>query len=433
MSSYTISGASKVRGEVALSGDKSLSHRLALIASLAEGRSQIENFSSSADCQHTLDCLRGLACRIEQDSSQIAIQGQGLFGLQPPRMSLDAGNSGSTIRMLTGILAGQSFSSMVDGDSSLRRRPMKRIVEPLRSMGADVKAEQDQFPPLRITGRPLEGIRYQMPIASAQTKSCILLAGLLAGGQTTVEETLPTRDHTELMLPLFGARIERHDRTTTVYGRHRLQPISYRIPGDVSSAAFLVAAALLASEADLVLPDLLLNPTRTGFLDFLRDVGAPIRTKVTNERGGEMVGEVTVEHRGWTDRIPNRVWQIGNSLVPKLVDEIPLLAVLATLSPSGLQVKDALELRVKESDRISATVQNLRILGVEAEETKDGMIVQPASMLRGGLVDSCGDHRIAMAMAVCALRANEPVIIEDSDAVAVSFPDFFQVLRELMS
>lgn len=431
MSSNAIYRASRIGGDVVVPGDKSISHRLAMLASLAEGVSVIENYSSSADCHSTLNCLSLLGIPWAEEAGGLRITGRGLGGYQSPRGPLDVGNSGSTIRMITGILAAQPFGSTLDGDASIRRRPMKRIVEPLRQMGARIEAVDGDFPPLCIEPSKLNPISFHLKVPSAQVKSCVLFAGLFAEGRTSVFETSPSRNHTELLLPAFGVKVLEEAGGISVEGLPRLEPVSYRVPGDASSAAFLVGAALLAPEADLTIRDVLMNPTRTGLVDYLREQGAPIEKLGRVSRHGEPVGSLRIHHQGWTKGLPARVWDISGDRVPSLIDELPVLALLGTVSPAGIRIRDARELRVKESDRISAMTQNLRALGARVEEFEDGLMVHPIGELKGGHVSAFGDHRIAMTMALAGLRASDTVRLDDRGVVAVSFPQFFDLLKEI--
>ncbi|GBC81686.1 3-phosphoshikimate 1-carboxyvinyltransferase 1 [bacterium HR10] len=433
MSSYVIGRAKRIAGEVRLPGDKSLSHRAALCAALGEGVSRLHNFSPSLDCERTLACLRALGVPIEIEGGMtVTVGGVGLEGFTPPAHMLDAGNSGSTMRMMAGILAGQPFESAITGDASLRRRPMDRIVHPLRLMGATVHAREDRYAPLTIRGGTLRPIRYRLPVASAQVKSCVLLAGLFASGMTTVEEPVPTRNHTEIMLAEFGAQVSAVGGAISVCGRPRLRAREYRIAGDISSAAFFIAGALALPGSQLLVRDVLLNPTRTGFLEVLRRWGADVVIENPRRWHGEAVGDIRVTSRPttWTSRAEPLV--LEGALIPAVIDEIPLLAVLATRMPGGIIVRDAGELRVKESDRIRATVENLRRMGAQVVERADGLAVAGPQALRGAEIEPDGDHRIAMAFAIAGLWAEGETIIRDPEVVAVSFPTFFSMLEQIV-
>jgi len=420
-----ISPARRLRGCLQLPGDKSISHRYALLAAIAEGPSRIRNYSTGADCQSTLGALRALGVPVEQQGSEVLIRGAGLEGLREPAETLDAGNSGSTIRMLSGILAGQAFTSRIGGDESLSRRPMDRIMRPLEAMGASVQAREGRFPPLDIRGARLGAIDYHLPVPSAQVKTCVLLAGLYADGVTTVREPVRTRDHTEIALRQFGAEVVVQNRVIAVRGRPRLLARDLTAPGDLSTAAFFLVAALLLPDSSLVIQDVGLNPTRSALLDFLVSTGADIRIPRLAEQAGELVGDLEVR----SSRVRGGV--IEKELTAALIDEIPVLAVLGAASEEGLIVRDAAELRIKETDRIATLAENLRRLGVTVEVGPDGFRVPGRQSFRAAELDSFGDHRIAMACAVAALRADGECTIADAGAAAVSFPGFFQTLADV--
>ncbi|GIU77355.1 MAG: 3-phosphoshikimate 1-carboxyvinyltransferase [Bryobacteraceae bacterium] len=416
--------ARRLHGSLTLPGDKSISHRYAMLASVAGGLSTIRNYSSGADCHSTLRCIRSLGIEVEVQGSEVRIRGRGLHGYQAPAGDLDAGNSGSTIRMLSGLLAGQPFESRLVGDESLSRRPMQRIMEPLRRMGASVEAREGKYPPLVIRGGELQPIDYESPVASAQVKSCVLLAGLMADGATSVREPARTRDHTEVALREFGAEVESGSGWARVRGPARLEPRELVVPGDLSSAAFFLAAAAMLEGSDLILENIGLNPTRAALIDFLAAAGARIQVLDIGMRHGEPVGVLRV--RG--SKLAGGVIEKGLSAA--LIDEIPVLAVLGAVSEEGLTVRDAAELRVKETDRIETVAENLRRLGVKVETAPDGLRVEGRQRFRAGTVDSFGDHRIAMAFAVAGLSADGPVTIEGAEAASVSFPEFWSKLRE---
>jgi 3-phosphoshikimate 1-carboxyvinyltransferase len=413
--------AGRLAGRIRVSGDKSISHRAALIGALAHGDTVIRNFLHAEDCLHTVTCLQALGVDVDVRCDRVLVRGRGPLWRAPSAV-LDAGNSGTTMRLLAGILAEQPFASEITGDASLRERPMDRVIAPLAQMGARVVAlGGGRFPPLRITGEPLRGINYTLPVASAQVKSAILLAGLLAEGTTTVVEPTPTRDHTERMLGWFGAKITRQDPVVHLTPG----PLSGRrvdIPGDLSSAAFLLAAAAALPGSEVTVDDVGLNPTRAGVLDVLKAMGANITTEQTAEAGGEPVGRVTV--RGGV----LRGVRVGGALIPRLIDELPVLCVVATAATGDTVITDASELRVKESDRIGAITAGLRALGGEVEERPDGVMIYPHP-LRGGRVDAGGDHRMAMAFAVAGLLAQGPVVVDGAESIAVSFPEFVEMLR----
>ena len=423
----TIQPARNVAGMVRLPGDKSISHRYALLGAMAEGRTVIRGFSSAADCASTLHCLRALGVGITTDAEagaqRVVIEGAGLGGLQAPKKLLDAGNSGSTIRMLAGILAGQKFSATITGDASLQRRPMGRVVEPLRQMGAEISARDGNYAPLEIQGRPLSGIRYRLPVPSAQVKTAVLLAGLLAEGETVVDEELKTRDHTELALLEFDADINVGYKSTSVRGGHALRGCDLRVPGDISSAAFFLVAGLLFPESNLVLANVGLNPTRAALLDFLKGLGADVRISTIESLAGELVGDLHVS--GGT----LQGGRIGPELAPALIDELPVLAVLGARCQEGLSISGAQELRLKESDRIATVAENLRRMGARVQELPDGLEIPGRQRLHGAQIDSFGDHRIAMAFSVAALVAESETVIEGAEDAQVSFPEFYAMLE----
>jgi 3-phosphoshikimate 1-carboxyvinyltransferase len=420
-----ISPATRVSGEIRLPGDKSISHRYALIASIAEGESRIHDFSTGADCHSTLGCVRALGIGVEEQGTDVVIQGRGLDGLSQPAGDLDAGNSGSTIRMLSGILAAQSFSSRIIGDASLSRRPMERVMTPLAEMGASVSGRDGRFPPLEIQGRKLRPIDYTLPVPSAQVKSCVLFAGLYADGTTVVREPLRSRDHTEIALREFGAEVRVERRMITLEGRPRLTGRELFVPSDLSSAAFFIVAALLVPGSELVIRGVGLNPTRSTLLDVLVSMGASIRIVNVAEKNGELIGEISVK----SSRLRGGIIERGTTAA--LIDEIPVLAVLGAASEEGLMVRDAAELRLKETDRIATVAENLRRMGIEPEELPDGIGIPGRQQFRAAAVDSFGDHRIAMAFSIAALLADGPCEIRDADAASVSFPEFFRILRQV--
>ena len=413
----------KLTGSIALPGDKSISHRYAILASLAEGVSRIHNYSTGADCHSTLNAVQELGIKAEAEENVVTIHGQGLNGWSAPAGALDAGNSGSAIRMLAGPLAAQPFASTLFGDESLSRRPMDRIIRPLTSMGAAITAREGRYPPLHIQGRPLQPIAYTLPVASAQVKTCVLLAGLFCEGQTSVQEPVRTRDHTEIALREFGADLSSSRGTITLTGRPRLTAREVMVPADLSSAAFFLVAALILPGSDLVLRGVGLNPTRSTLLDFLISIGARIRIVNIEQTNGELMGDLQVTYG------PIRGGVIEGVVAASLIDEIPVLAVLGAISEKGLTVRDAAELRVKETDRIATVVANLRAMGVDAEETPDGMVIPGNQRFRPATVDSFGDHRIAMAFSVAALTCESETVIANADAASVSFPEFYQLLE----
>jgi 3-phosphoshikimate 1-carboxyvinyltransferase len=429
-SEAVIRPARSIRGSVQLPGDKSISHRYAMLAGIAEGPSRLENYSTGADCASTLGCMRSLGVNWQSSSegqNVIDVQGSGL-SLTAPSAALDCGNSGSTMRMLSGIVSGQHFSSEMIGDESLSRRPMERVIKPLSAMGAQIESQQGR-PPLRITGGSLKAIDYKMPVASAQVKSCLLFAGLFADGETRIEESIRTRDHGEVALRAFGVKLDRKSVGTgsevRIRGGQRLHGLEARIPGDLSSAAFFLCAAALFPGSQLTVPNLLMNPTRARLLDILMQMGLQISVTQLDEIHGELVGSLQIEGaklKGAT---------IAGADSAALIDEIPVLAAIAPFTEQGIEVRDAKELRVKESDRIAAVATNLRKMGAQVEEREDGLKIPGGQTLRGAELDSFGDHRIAMAFAVAALRAEVETLIQGSESAAISYPAFFDALEEL--
>jgi 3-phosphoshikimate 1-carboxyvinyltransferase len=441
-----IEPALRIAGRLRLPGDKSISHRAAMIAALAQGDSLLTNFSSSADCASTLDCLRSLGVAIKRTGNEVRVAGKGAGGLHATAgngsAELDCGNSGSTMRMLAGVLGGCAFESILSGDESLRSRPMKRIIEPLELMSATVHSEAGR-PPLRIRGtKPLTAISYTLPVASAQVKSCVLLAALQAAGRTEVIEKLgATRDHTERMLQWFGVKLETRTvnadgppvNIVSLAGPAELSAHDVQIPGDVSSAAFLLAAAALLPGSDLVLDDVGLNPTRTQFLKTMRAFGFDIEVRDQRDQSNEPVGTIHVQGSLNRERLTDATGSniVRGELIPNLIDELPMLAVVGTQVAGGIEIRDAAELRVKEADRIAATVKNLRAMGAEVEEFADGLRVAGPTPLRGAMINSFGDHRIAMAFTVAALLADGSSIIEGAECAAISFPEFFELLASV--
>jgi len=418
----TVSPARAVEGVVTLPGDKSISHRYGMLAAIAEGRSTIANYSTGADCQSTLGCMAALGAKVSRQNGSVVIEGG---ALTEPSQPLDAGNSGSTIRMLSGILAAQPFTSRIGGDESLSRRPMARVIGPLTEMGAMIEARDGKFPPLAIHGRPLHGIDYTLPMASAQVKSCVLLAGLFAKGDTIVREPVRTRDHTEIALKEFGAEIEVEKRTIRLSSGARLTGRELVVPGDLSSACFFIVAALLVKDANLVIHGVGLNPTRSTLLDFLASMGAQIKVLDVAQTGGELVGDLRVRSSPVTGGL------IEGAMTAALIDEIPALAVLGAASKHGLTVRDARELRLKETDRIATIAAGFERMGVRIETTPEGFHVPGGQSFHAAEIDSAGDHRIAMAFAVAALVADGPCKIEGSESAGVSFPEFFDTLRQV--
>jgi 3-phosphoshikimate 1-carboxyvinyltransferase len=420
--------ARTISGSLEVPGDKSISHRYAMLASLAEGASDITHFSAAADCRSTLDCFSGLGVKIDIQGDRVRIDGLGLEGLRRPRQTLDAGNSGTTMRLLAGILAGQEFRSTLDGDASLRRRPMRRVMEPLAQMGARIHAHEGGFAPLKIDGTRLSPLDYKLPVPSAQVKSAVLLAGLFADGVTSVTEPVRTRDHTELALAEFGAHLDHEGRTIRIHGRPRLKGRTLAVPGDLSSAVFFLAAAMVLPESNLVVHNVGLNPTRSAVLDVLGSMGAPVSLVSIRSENGELVGDVSVAHE------PLKGGTIEGDAIAQLIDELPAIAVLGPYTEQGIEIRNAAELRVKESDRIAVLAENLRRMGAQVEELPDGLRVggRSAGRLHGAEIEPHGDHRMAMAFAVAALGAEGETVIRDAECAAVSYPDFFTTLERLV-
>ena len=419
--------AGPLSGSITLPGDKSISHRYAMIASIAEGDSRIQNYSTGADCHSTLNAMRALGVPIEEHGTEVLVRGRGLDGLRAPAADLDAGNSGSTIRMLSGILAAQPFLTRIGGDESLSRRPMARIIEPLSRMGASISATGGRFPPLEIRGARLTPIDYPLPVPSAQVKTCVLFAGLYAEGETIVREPVRSRDHTEIALREFGADLRIQRKTIALTGRPTLTGRDLLVPSDLSSAAFFIVAALLLPGSRLTIRGVGLNPTRSTLLDFLVGMGASIRITEVESRNGELAGELVVTHS------PVRGGVIEKETTAALIDEIPVLAILGAASDEGLTIRDAAELRIKETDRIATVAENLRRMGVEAEELPDGLIIPGRQRFHAAELDSFGDHRIAMAFAIAALCADGESTIHGAEAASVSFPEFFSTLDSVRS
>ena len=425
----TVHPAARVRGHIHVPGDKSISHRYALLAAIADGRSTLTNYAPGQDCASTLRCLSAMGVRVEplpsgEDGPSVAIEGCGPRGLRAPVDSLDCGNSGTTLRMLAGVVAAHPFVTTLAGDRSLSRRPMRRIIAPLSKMGAHIEAASGDRPPLTIHGGDLEGIDYRPDVPSAQVKSAVLLAGLQANGRSRVSEPTPTRDHTERALLAFGAQLTREGDSVSIEGGQRLRAVNAKVPGDLSSAAFAAAAAAALTGSDVTIDGVGLNPTRTALIDVLRRFGARVDVEQTGEWQGEPVGRLRVVAQNLGSLA------LGGDIVPAIIDELPVLAVLAAAG-GELHVTGASELRVKESDRITALVQGLKTLGADADELPDGFHVRSGHRLTGGVVQAHGDHRLAMAFAIAGLTATEPVTIEGADAAAVSYPSFFTDLDRL--
>lgn len=415
----------KLRGEVSVPGDKSISHRAVMFGALAKGKTQITGFLRGADCLSTISCFRQLGIFIEETADTITVHGKGLHGLHSPADTLDTGNSGTTTRLLSGILAGQNFTSILNGDASIQTRPMRRIIAPLSQMGASIRSiNGNDCAPLEITGRPLHGISYLSPVASAQVKSAILLAGLYADGETSVTEPALSRNHTELMLESFGADICSNGLTATVKPNPALSGMSILVPGDISSAAYFIAAGSIVPDAEILIRNVGINPTRAGILQIAREMGANIAL-LNEKREGEPTADLLVKSsslHGVT---------ICGDIIPALIDELPIIAVMAAAAEGTTVIKDAAELKVKESDRITVMTENLSAMGCDITATEDGMIINGGKPLQGALINSYSDHRIAMSFAVAAMIADGKTKIQDADCVKISYPAFYEDLKKL--
>jgi 3-phosphoshikimate 1-carboxyvinyltransferase len=433
MKKESIHAVKALTGGLELPGDKSISHRYAMLAALAEGTSELRNFAAARDCHSTLGCMKALGADVKVEGNTARVTGRGLHGLKSSWLALDAENSGTTIRLLSGILSGQQFTTKISGDASLQKRPMKRVVTPLRQMGADIRAKEENFPPLEIHGGKLRAIHYEMPMASAQVKSAVLLAGLYAEGETQVTEPAKTRDHTELALEEFGAAVKKQGMTISIQGhptangKSPLQARSLDVPGDLSSAVFFIAAASLLPESNIFIANVGLNPTRSAILDFFQSMGAAVSVLNLVSKQGEVFGDLAVKGAKLNGGV------IEGDLVPLLIDELPMLAALGPYTEQGIEIRGAQELRVKESDRIAALAENLKKMGATVEERPDGLRVagRSAGKLHGAEIDPRGDHRIAMAFAVAGLGAEGETVILDADCAGVSYPTFFSELRRL--
>ncbi|KPL79566.1 hypothetical protein ADN00_02465 [Ornatilinea apprima] len=425
MKSLTIHPSANLQGQCRLPGDKSISHRALLFNAIAEGEARITNFLPGEDCQATLGCLRDLGVRVEQeDATTLIVHGVGLRGLRAPAAPLNCIRSGTTMRLLMGLLAGQAFDTTLTGDEQLLRRPMERVAAPLRQLGARMETTNGRAP-LWIQGGPLNGGQVEIAVASAQIKSALLLAGLYAQSAVTVVEPGPSRDHSERMLSAMGASVEKNGLRVTIQPAARLNALSIQIPGDVSSAAFLIAAAVLAPHSQVKLLDVGVNPTRTGLPDMLRNMGAQISIEDAHMQGGEAVANIHVQ----TSQL--KAVTVSGETVVRMIDEFPIFAVLATQAKGATIVRDAAELRVKETDRIATTAEELNRLGADVTPTPDGFIIKGPTPLRGGEADSHGDHRLAMALAVAGLITSEPLTVTNTHCIGDSFPGFEGLLRGL--
>lgn len=416
-----------LKGTIQVPGDKSISHRAIMFGAMASGVTKVEGFLLGDDCLSTISCFRKLGVEITLTGQQVTISSKGKEEWKEPAEVLDTGNSGTTTRLMLGILAGTSFHSVMAGDESIAKRPMKRIVNPLRQMGADIRGRQDgQYTPLAVQGTKLTAINYTMPVASAQVKSAILLAALNAEGKTVVTEPVPSRDHTEIMLEHFGAELSRQDGRIEIQGGQKLSAADVQVPGDISSAAFMIGAALMTENSEVTLTNVGINPTRTGILDVIENMGASYEIEELPVEG-ERAANITIR----SSQLKST--EIGGELIPRLIDEIPLIALLATQAEGSTVIKDAEELRVKETDRIAAVVAELSKMGANIEATEDGMIINGPTPLTGANMDSYGDHRLGMMAAVAALKAEGTVSIQDPDCISVSYPDFINQLNSLLN
>jgi 3-phosphoshikimate 1-carboxyvinyltransferase len=415
-----------LNGMIKVPGDKSISHRAVMFGSIAEGQTTINGFLTGEDCLSTIYCFKKLGVSIEQDNEQVTVEGKGISALQKPAEDLYVGNSGTTIRLMLGILSNTPFTSVLTGDESIAKRPMNRVTQPLKQMGAQIEGkESGNKVPLQIKGGNIKGLHYHSPIASAQVKSAIILAGLEGDGTTSVTEPLKSRDHTERMLKAFGAQVETDSLTVSVKGGQKLKGTHIEVPGDISSAAFFLVAGAIVPNSTITLQKVGLNPTRTGILDVLNDMGAQISFQNVNEEASEPYGDLVIN----TSSLKGTV--IEGDVIPRLIDEIPIIALAATQAAGQTIIKDAHELRVKETDRIETVVNELKKMGAEIEATEDGMIINGKTPLRGASVQSHGDHRIGMMLSVASCIAEGKTTLSKSEAIAVSYPSFFDQLNRL--
>ncbi|QKS71103.1 3-phosphoshikimate 1-carboxyvinyltransferase [Paenalkalicoccus suaedae] len=415
-----------LQGTVVTPGDKSISHRSVMFAAIAEGTSEITGFLRGQDCLSTISCMRQLGVKIEETEDKIIVHGKGVHGLTEPKEILDVGNSGTTIRLLSGILAGQPFASMLIGDDSIAKRPMRRVTGPLKMMNATIDGrDYANLTPIAIRGGSLQGMSYVSPVASAQVKSAILLAGLYANGTTTVAEPHKSRDHTERMLQAFGVDVTSSELSASIQGGQKLTATNVHVPGDVSSATFMLVAAAIVPDSDVTLTNVGLNPTRSGIIDVLERMGASLTFSNEKTVGGEPVADIRIRYQELTSTT------VEGAEIPRLIDEIPAIALLATQAKGTTVIKDAEELKVKETNRIDTVVLQLQKLGASIEATDDGMIIHGGESLHGGSAESYHDHRIGMTMALAGLISENPVSVSGTDAIAVSYPNFFTHLEEL--
>ncbi|MBH0160767.1 3-phosphoshikimate 1-carboxyvinyltransferase [Fictibacillus sp. 26RED30] len=416
----------RLKGSIKVPGDKSISHRAVMFGSIAEGRTTIDGFLTGEDCLSTISCFKKLGVSILQEGEKVTVEGKGLTGLTPPSEDLYVGNSGTTIRLMLGILANTPFESILTGDDSIAKRPMNRVTKPLKEMGATIDGNDlGNKVPLHIKGGETRGIHYTSPIASAQVKSAIILAGLDGEGTTSVKEPFKSRDHTERMLKAFGVEVETDELSVSVAGGQKLKGTHIEVPGDISSAAFFLVAGAVVPNSEITLKKVGLNPTRTGILDVLKNMGADIAYQNKNDEASEPFGDLVIKSSALKGTI------IEGDLIPRLIDEIPIIALAATQAEGTTIIKDAHELRVKETDRIETVVNELKKMGADIEATEDGMIIHGKSSLHGASVQSYGDHRIGMMLSVAACIAEGETTLANSEAIAVSYPSFFEQLNDL--
>lgn len=415
-----------LHGEITIPGDKSISHRSIMFGAISNGLTEVSNFLTGADCLSTIDCFRKMGITIDVTGSHVLVHGKGLRGLTAPKEILDVGNSGTTTRLITGILAAQHFDCTLDGDSSIRKRPMRRIISPLEEMGASIQSlSGNDCAPLSIHGQALKGIQYNSPVASAQVKSCILLAGLYADGKTSVTEPEHSRNHTELMLRSFGAELTTNGKTAVISPANELYGQKIQVPGDISSAVYWVVAGLITPDSEITIRNVGLNPTRDGIIEVCQQMNGQISISNEHTEGGEKVGDITVK----TSDLKGTT--IEGSVIPRLIDELPTMALLACFAEGDTIIKDAQELKVKESDRIAVMVENLTKMGADVEGTEDGMIIHGTCKLKGAVIDSKLDHRIAMTFAIAGINADGITKIEGAECVNISYPSFYEDLDML--
>ncbi len=426
-----IKRASKLNGIIRVPGDKSISHRAVMLGAISEGTSHITGFLNGADCISTINCFRSMGVDIEYDGgTSVVVHGAGLYGLKEPREILDCGNSGTTTRIISGLLAGQDFHSSLTGDASIRKRPMKRIIEPLRAMGADIASVNgNDCAPLRINPSKLHGISYDLPISSAQVKSCLLMAALYAKGETVIREPALSRNHTELMLKAMGADIVSLGTEVRIVPGNKLTAGDMDVPGDISSAAYFMGAALITPGSDITLENVGINPTRDGIIRVFRDMGGSLELQNLRTSAGEPVADIRIRHSALHGT------EISGDIIPALIDELPLIAVVSSFAEGSTVIKDAAELKVKESDRIALVTKNLKAMGADIEAAEDGFIINSHGgphPLKGALIDDAADHRIAMSFAVAGLAADGETTITDPECVSISYPGFFSDIDSLL-